>query len=135
MEKKRVVLTFPHQLVDQPITYHLIKDYDLMINILRARVTPKEEGRLVMEIEGSKESLKKGIAYLEELGVNIQPLAQDVSWDQQRCTRCSVCVPICPTGAFSVNRKNREVSFDKEKCIACGLCVPVCPYKAIKILF
>ena len=135
MEKKRVVLTFPPKLVDQPIAYHLIKDYDLMINILRARVTPKEEGRLVMEIEGRKESLEKGIKYLEELGVNIQPLAQDVKWDQEKCTHCTVCIPICPTGAFSVNRKNMKVSFDKEKCIACGLCVPACPYKAVKILF
>ena len=33
----------PH-LIDQPITYKLIKDYDLMINILRARITLKEQG-------------------------------------------------------------------------------------------
>ena len=40
MIKKRVVLTFPHEVVSQPVVYHLVRDYNLMINILRARVTP-----------------------------------------------------------------------------------------------
>ncbi len=46
MHKKRVVLSFPPHLIDQAVSYKLIKDYDLMINILRARITPKEQGRL-----------------------------------------------------------------------------------------
>jgi len=50
MQKKRVVLSFPPQLIDQAVTYRLIKDFDLMINIMRARITPKEQGRLVVEI-------------------------------------------------------------------------------------
>jgi len=43
MKKKRVVLTFPPDMIDQPITYHLVKEHDLMINILRANITPKEQ--------------------------------------------------------------------------------------------
>lgn len=134
MAKKKLVLTFPHQLVDQPVTYHLIKDYDLKVNILRASVRPNEEGRLVVEISGVSRDLNRGIDYLSELGVEIQPLAQDVSWHEERCTHCTACVPICPTRAFSING-NMNVSFDREKCIACELCVPVCPYKAIEISF
>jgi len=30
MKKQRVVLSFPPDKVEDPITYHLIKDYDLM---------------------------------------------------------------------------------------------------------
>ncbi len=135
MAKKRVVLTFPHKLVDQPITYHLIKDYDLMVNILRARVTPKEEGRLVVELSGDRDSLKKGTNYLTDLGVQVEPLAQDVKWHPDRCTHCTACIPVCPSGAFSVDRKGMVVSFDKDKCIICELCLPACPYKAIEILF
>lgn len=135
MAKKRLVLTFPHKLVDQPITYRLIKDYDLMVNILRARVTPKEEGRLVVELSGDEGPLKKGMNYLAELGVQVQSLAQDVRWHPDRCTHCTACIPICPSQAFTLDRKKMTVSFDKDKCIACELCLPVCPYKAIEILF
>ena len=134
MAKKKLVLTFPQQLLDQPVTYHLIKDYDLKVNILRASVRPNEEGRLVVEISGISRDLNRGIDYLSGLGVEIQPLAQDVSWHEERCTHCTACVPICPTHAFSSDR-NMNVSFDREKCIACELCVSVCPYKAIEISF
>ena len=135
MTKKRLVLSFPPKLVDQPVTYHLIKDYDLMINILRANVTPDEEGRLVIEIMGEKSAIDKGIKYLSGLGVKIQPVAQDVKWHKERCDHCTACIPICPTGALSLDRKTMQVSFDNKKCIMCGLCIPVCPYKAIEIFF
>jgi len=135
MAKRRIVLTFPSRLIDQPITYHLIKDYNLAVNILRARVSPKEEGRLMIELSGKKSSLDAGLNYLKELGVNVQPLARDIRWLEERCTHCTVCVPICPTKAITVDRDKMRVSFDKERCIACELCVPICPYKAVEILF
>jgi L-aspartate semialdehyde sulfurtransferase ferredoxin len=135
MHKKRVVLSFPPQLIDQAVTYKLIKDFDLMINILRARITPKEQGRLVVEITGKKPALDAGINYLREVGVEIQPLAQDVNWDENRCVHCTACVSICPTKALDLDRTKMEVSFKKDKCIACELCLPVCPYQAMEILF
>lgn len=135
MQKKRIVLTFPPNLIEQPITYHLVKDYDLMINILSARVTPKEEGKLVMEISGKKKSIDEGLKYLANLGVNIQLLSKDIRWHQDRCTHCSVCIPICRSGALYLDRKEMTVSFIKDRCIACELCIPACPYKAIEIQF
>jgi len=38
---KRIVLHFPRRLVDQPIVYNLIKDYNLSFNILKASITRK----------------------------------------------------------------------------------------------
>jgi ferredoxin len=135
MAKKRIVLTFPPTLVGQPITYHLVKDYDLMLNILRAIVTPKEEGRLVLELSGRKKSLEDGINYLKQLGVEIQSLAQDIKWHEDKCTHCTACIPACPTQAMSLERRTMEVSFVKEHCIACELCISVCPFKALEIQF
>jgi len=135
MQKKRVVLSFPPQLIDQAITYRLIKDFDLMINIMRARITPKEQGRLVVEITGKKPALDAGINYLKEVGVEIQPLAQDVRWHEERCVHCTACVSVCPPKALELDRAKMEVSFKKDKCIACELCLPVCPYQAMEILF
>jgi ferredoxin len=135
MATKRIVMSFPPNLVDQPITFQLVKKYDLMVNILRARVTPKEQGRLVLEVTGRKKNLEAGLKYLAEVGVEVQPLAQDVQWHQERCIECSACTSICPTGALSVSRPEMHVSFNHDKCIACELCVPTCPYKAMEIVF
>ena len=135
MQKKKVVLTFPYKLINEPITYHLIKDYDLEVNIIRARISPREEGRLMMEISGEEEPLRKGMKYLKELGVEVQSLAQDIRWLDEKCTDCTICIPICPTEAMALDRNEMTVTFDQDKCIGCGLCVPACPYKAVEILF
>ncbi len=135
MTKKRIVLAFSSTLVDQPIVYHLVKDYDLMVNILRGVVTPKQPGRLVVEISGKKKNVEDGINYLRGIGVEIQSLAQDIKWQEDKCTQCTACIPICPTRALEVNRKTMEVTYDKNRCIACELCIAVCPFKALEIQF
>jgi hypothetical protein len=53
MANKRLVLNFPPHLIDQPVTFELVWKYNLKINILRARITPREQGRLVIEVSGS----------------------------------------------------------------------------------
>jgi L-aspartate semialdehyde sulfurtransferase ferredoxin len=134
MAKKRLVLSFPAHLLDQPVTYRLIKEYNLMVNILRARVTPREQGRLTVEISGKKMDLDAGLRFIRELGVNFQPLAQEVRWREERCIGCTACTSLCPTGALTVARPEMLVSFIQDKCIACELCVPACPYRAVEIV-
>jgi ferredoxin len=135
MQKKRVVFNYPPHVVEQPVISKLVKEFDLTVNILRARITPKEEGRLVLEITGKKQALEAGIQYINELGVRVQSLAQDVRWYDERCTHCTACIPVCNPGALDVNRETMKVSFNRDKCIACELCIPVCPYQAMEILF
>lgn len=135
MVKKRLVLKFPHDLVAKPITYHLVKDYDLMFNILQARVTPREEGLLILELSGKKENYAKGVKYLSDLGVGIRALSQDVQRIDERCTQCGACAIICPTEALRVKRPSMEVIFDIDKCIGCELCVRTCPTRAMLVQF
>ena len=135
MVSKRIVLTFPHNLVDQPIVYKLVKEFDLTFNILQARITPKEEGLLVLELSGKKEKYAEGVKYLTNLGVKIQPLSKDVTRDDARCTHCGACVTICPTGALYIDKKTMKVVFDTDKCIACELCVRACPPRAMVVKF
>jgi ferredoxin len=130
---KRVVLHFPHPLVDQPIIYRLVKDYNLMFNILKASVTPKEEGLLVLELSGSEADFDKAMRYLTEVGVEVQPLSRDMYRSEERCTHCGACVTICPTGAFVVEPPAMWVRFLDEKCIACGLCIKACPPRAMEM--
>ena len=83
---KRVVLQFPTRLIDQPIIYRLVKDYDLVLNILKASVTPNEEGLMVLELSGARASYDRGIKYLQDTGVRIQSLGQDIMRNDVRCT-------------------------------------------------
>jgi len=132
---RRVVLHFPRILVDQPIVYRLVRDYNLEFNILKASVTPKEEGLLVLELSGEQSDYERGMQYLAGIGVGIQPLSQNVIRNEARCTHCGACITICPTGAFTLELPSRRVNFQAERCIACGLCIKPCPPRAMEVRF
>ncbi|HOO90828.1 MAG TPA: DUF362 domain-containing protein, partial [Syntrophales bacterium] len=53
---------------------------------------------------------------------------------EKRCTRCGVCVDICPTGAAQMIN-DEFPSYDLEKCIGCAQCIAMCPVMALKIHF
>ena len=132
---KRVVLHFPRSLVDQPIMCRLAREFNIDFNILKASVTPKEEGLLVVELTWEAKDYKLGVKYLKETGVQLQPLSQDVIRNENRCTHCGACVVLCPTEALIVDPATRKVNFVHEKCIACGICVTACPPRAMEIRF
>jgi len=132
---KRIVLHFPKRLTNESIVYKLVKDFDLAFNILKASVTPGEEGLLVMELTGEQRNYDKGVKYLTETGVKIQSLSQDVVLNELRCTHCGACIALCPTGAFSLDPETRKVIFDNDKCIVCELCIKACPPRAMELYF
>jgi len=131
--KKKIVLHFPQALLDQPVISDLTRHYDLDFSILKARVTPEEEGVLVLELSGREANYRKALAYLKKQGITIQPLSKDIKWDHNVCTQCGACVTICPTGALCQDKKTRVVSFNRKKCVLCELCVLPCPPRAITI--
>lgn len=130
---KKIVLHFPPNLVDKPIIYHLVKDYDLEFNVLKASVTPNEEGLLVMELSGERKKYDEAIRFLKRTGVEVQPLVKDVARLEERCTHCGACITICPTDAFAVEPVTRRINFINEKCIACELCLNACPVRAMEM--
>ena len=132
---KRIVLHFPNEALDKPIVYLLVKEYDLVFNILKAFVVPGEEGLLVMELSGSEENLERGLGYLLSRNVRIEPLKQSILRLSDRCWHCGLCTSVCSTGALSIIRPSMEVAFDSDKCVVCGACVDICPAKAMQIQF
>ena len=133
MVSNKVVLHFPREISNQPVIYQLVKKYDLMFNILQARIDPDEEGLLILELSGLRENYAEGIKYLQSQGVGFQLLSQDIRRNEGRCTDCGACTSICPTEALSMNRAEMTVEFDSARCIACLLCMRMCPQRAIEV--
>ena len=76
LSKKRVMLVFPPDQIKQPAVFTMAKKYDIMPNIRKARVT-ETIGEMMLELEGTEENLGKGIAYLESLGIKVEPVTGD----------------------------------------------------------
>jgi ABC-type methionine transport system ATPase subunit len=77
MPRLRVRLTFPPELIQEPIVYHLVKDFDLVINIRRADVKA-DYGWMALELEGAEGALERGVAWLKAKGVQVDPIERDV---------------------------------------------------------
>jgi ABC-type methionine transport system ATPase subunit len=71
MATKRIKLTFPQDLIREPVIFTMAKKFDVMPNIRRAKVT-ESIGEVVLELEGSEKNLEGGIAYLRERGVKVE---------------------------------------------------------------
>jgi ferredoxin len=133
MLKKGLVLRFPPEIVDQPIVYRLVKDFNLVFNILKAIITPGKDGIMILELSGDRENLEKGLKFLKDVGVDVKTIAQQVAKNEEVCIHCGACTAVCPTGALFVDRQTFQVIYDPEKCTACGFCVSACITKAMEI--
>ena len=77
MSTKRVKLTFPEELITQPILYSVAKQFDVIPNIRRAKVS-STVGEIVLELSGEDENLSRAIAELENKGVEVEPISGDI---------------------------------------------------------
>ena len=136
MSKCRVILSFPPALIELPVTYRLGKDFNLKINIMRARISPKEEGKLVLEVEdGSPEQVEAGLRFLEDQGIRVTRLSKEIKWDQDLCVHCGACTAVCLSQALHMEPPEWELDFDPNKCIVCELCVQACPLQILEASF
>ena len=72
-EKQRLWLMFPTKLVTRPVLWELGKTFHIVTNIRQASVTD-EVGIVSLSLEGERQEIKKAIAWLEELGVKVEPV-------------------------------------------------------------
>jgi hypothetical protein len=77
MARLRVRLTFPAHLVQEPILYRLVKDFDILINVRRADVKA-DHGWVMLEMEAPEETLERGVAWLKQRGLQVDPIERDV---------------------------------------------------------
>jgi ABC-type methionine transport system ATPase subunit len=75
--KRRVKLTFPQNLIREPVLFTMAKKYEVLPNIRRARVTDTV-GEMILELEGNEENLEKGIKSLQDQGIEVELIEGDV---------------------------------------------------------
>jgi ABC-type methionine transport system ATPase subunit len=78
MATKRVKLTFPKELIKEPVIFTMARKFDVMPNIRRAKVT-ESVGEVVLELEGAEKKLEQGIAYLKERGIQVESIDSDTA--------------------------------------------------------
>ena len=74
--KKSYKLIFPQRLIREPVMFTMAKNYDIMPNIRRARVTDTF-GEMVVELEGTEENIGKALQAMSSQGVEIESIELD----------------------------------------------------------
>jgi len=111
MYSKKIVIRYGAEIVDKPVVYSLVKDFDLAFNIMRARVSPRREGLMVLDLTGTKKNFDRAIRYLRDLGLSVDPLSKSVTRDIERCVHCGSCLAFCSAGALSITSDTMEARF------------------------
>lgn len=76
MSKQRFMFTFNEEQIKEPIIYNLGQQFALITNIRRADVS-KDEGWVLLELEGSDNDIEQGIAWVTSKGVRVDPVDVD----------------------------------------------------------
>jgi ABC-type methionine transport system ATPase subunit len=69
----RFKMTFPENILGEPIIHRLSHDLDVVPNIMRGRITEKSAW-LEVELVGPVKSIEKALKYLGERGVTVHKL-------------------------------------------------------------
>ncbi len=73
MGRKKVELTIPVGLKEQPIIYQIGRNFKIIPNIIEASFSTSL-GWAILDLEGEEGEINKLIAHLEQRGVKVRPL-------------------------------------------------------------
>ena len=55
-----------------------------------------------------------------------------IDWDKDKCKKCQLCIPDCPTSCISFDEDADTIVRDKDRCLRCSICYQTCPFSVIK---
>ena len=73
--ERKVHLTYPAHLVDQPIIHELIRKFEVVVNILEANVT-RQEGWLLVAVRGEEQAVKDSLEWMLAQGIEVKEWAK-----------------------------------------------------------
>ena len=77
MAVKRVRFTFPENLIKEPLIYNLGHEFRVITNVRMADVDEKT-GWGLLELEGDPGEIERSLAWAQQKGVRIDPVAGDI---------------------------------------------------------
>ncbi len=77
MGTQRVKFTFAQDLITLPVIYELGKKFNIITNVRRADVT-EDRGWVVLELQGDLEEIERGLEWVAEKGVRVDPVQGDI---------------------------------------------------------
>ncbi len=77
MVTRKVLLSYPESLIQEPVLFRMVRQFDIVPNIRRARVT-ETVGEIVLELKGEEAEIERGVAYLRAQGVEVSPIEGDL---------------------------------------------------------
>jgi len=72
MKKVMLEMTIPGSFKSEPIFYYIVKNYDVVPNIIEASFST-EMGWAIVELEGESNELESLLSFLATKGVEIKP--------------------------------------------------------------
>ncbi len=75
--KKRVYLTYPKELIKEPLIYQVGHLYKVVTNIRQASISD-QIGLVALELEGDEKEIEKAIKFFIDKGVKVEPIELDI---------------------------------------------------------
>ena len=80
MVKKRLLFTYPPELIREPIIYNLGEQFNVVTNIHSADIA-EDRGWVILELEGEEQDIAEGIAWATSRGMRVEPAGGDAEED------------------------------------------------------
>ncbi len=70
---RKVWMTFPREIVEEPVIWKIGRDFEVVTNIRQASVS-REVGIVGLELIGEEDEVRKAIEYAISVGVSVEPV-------------------------------------------------------------
>ncbi len=75
--REKVYLTYPTELIKEPLIYEIGRRFDVVTNIRGANVSDTM-GLVALELDGTQDAIDGAVAWLREAGVQVEPIEKNV---------------------------------------------------------
>ncbi len=72
MVKRRMMFTYPQELIKEPIIHSLSQQFNIVTNIHLADIS-EDRGWVVLELEGDEDAIEQALAWAISRGMRVDP--------------------------------------------------------------